>query len=137
GPQAGYLVAIPIGEGQTVKQDDLLFQLRPPERKEKPDAENENKQVFIRAHFDGIINSLPRPQGSLVEKHETLTTLSDNSLMWAYFNVPESFYLEFQAANLDQHKDDLRIELVLADGNKYDRPGKLGAIGATFNNETG
>ena len=28
-PEAGYLAAIPIKEGQTVKQDDLLFQVRP------------------------------------------------------------------------------------------------------------
>ena len=28
-PEAGYLGAIPIREGQTVKRDDLLFQVRP------------------------------------------------------------------------------------------------------------
>ena len=63
--------------------------------------------------------------------------MSDNSLMWVYFNVPEARYLEYMSANLDQHKDDLKIELVLANGNKFDQPGKLGAIGANFNNETG
>ena len=89
----------------------------------------------VRAPFDGMVDRLPRQQGSFVQKGETLTTLSDNSLMWVYFNVPEARYLEYMA-DLDQHKDDLKIELVLANGNKFHQPGKLGAIGADFNNGT-
>ena len=89
--------------------------------------------VSIKAPFDGVVGRLPRQQGSLVQKGETLTTLSDNSLMWVYFNVPEARYLEYKSANLDQHKDDLKIELVLANGNKFHQLGKLGAIGAEFN----
>jgi membrane fusion protein (multidrug efflux system) len=135
-PQAGYLEAIPIREGQAVKRDDLLFRVRPLEHKEKPGAENEDKEIFIKAPFDGMVNRLPHQLGSLVQKNETLTTLFDNSLMWVYFNVPEKYYLEYMA-NRKQHEKEDKIQLVLANGNKYDRPGKLGAIGATFNNESG
>ena len=131
-PEAGNLVAIPIKEGQTVKRDDLLFQVRPLRDKQKPHTENEDKVVSINAPFDGVVGRLARHQGSAVQKVETLTTLSDNTMMWVYFNVPEARYLEYKSANLDQHKDDAKVELVLANGNKFNQPGKLGAIGADF-----
>ena len=136
-PETGYLGAIPIKEGQTVKQDDLLFQVRPSVEKERPDTENEDKVVSVKAPFNGTVNRLLYHQGSLVRKGATLTTLFDNSLMSVYFNIPEARYLEYMSANLEQHKDDLKIELVLAHGHKFDQPGKLGAIGADFNIETG
>jgi membrane fusion protein (multidrug efflux system) len=54
--------------------------------------------------------------------------------MWVYFNVPEARYLEYMA---DPKKDDIQIELKLANGQIFDQPGKIGAIEADFNNETG
>ncbi len=90
----------------------------------------------VKAPFDGIVDHLHHQQGSLVQEGEVLTTLSDNSLMWVYFNVPEARYLEYMA-NLNQNKEDLQIELVLANGNKFEQPGKIGAIEADFNNQTG
>ena len=44
----------------------------------------------VKAPFDGIVDRLHHQQGSLVQEGEILTTLSDNSVMWVYFNVPES-----------------------------------------------
>jgi membrane fusion protein (multidrug efflux system) len=131
-PAEGFVAAIEIREGQAVKRGDLLFQISPLVGREKPDAENGAKAVSIRAPFDGVVGRLSRQQGSLVLKGETLTTLSDNSLMRADFNVPEARYLEYMSGNLDQHRDELKIELVLANGNKFHQPGKLGAIGAEF-----
>ncbi|HJT30942.1 MAG TPA: efflux RND transporter periplasmic adaptor subunit [Pirellulales bacterium] len=89
----------------------------------------------VKAPFDGIIDRLYQQQGNLVEDGEILTTLSDNSVMWVYFNLPEKRYLEYMA-NLKQNKD-LKIELLLASGNKFDQLGTIGAIEADFNNETG
>ncbi|MDR3636083.1 MAG: efflux RND transporter periplasmic adaptor subunit [Isosphaeraceae bacterium] len=88
----------------------------------------------VRAPFDGIIDRLLEQQGALVEEGDMLTTLSDNSLMWVYFNVPEADYLEYMAGH---DKQDRRIELVLANGNKFQQTGRIGAIEAKFNNETG
>ncbi len=51
----------------------------------------------VKAPFDGIIDRLHHQHGSLVEEGEVLTTLSDNSVMWVYFNVPEARYLEYMA----------------------------------------
>ena len=90
----------------------------------------------VRAPFDGIVDRLHRQQGSLVQEREILTTLSDNSVMWVYFNVPEARYLDYMN-NLRQHKDELQIELELADHSRFNQTGKIGAIEADFNNETG
>jgi membrane fusion protein (multidrug efflux system) len=90
----------------------------------------------VRAPFDGIVDRLHEQLGSLIKERDILTTLSDNSVMWVYFNVREARYLEYMA-DLNQHKQDDRIELVLADGSKFPQTGKIGAIEADFNNETG
>ena len=90
----------------------------------------------VRAPFDGIVDRLHEQLGGLVKEGDILTTLSDNSVMWVYFNVPEKRYLEYMAS-LNQPKQDQRIELVLANGNKFKQLGKIGAIEAQFNNENG
>ena len=74
--------------------------------------------------------------GSLIKEGDILTTLSDNRVMWVYFNVSEKHYLEYMAAR-KQDQEDPKIELVLANGNKFPQSGKIGAIEAQFNNETG
>jgi membrane fusion protein (multidrug efflux system) len=94
----------------------------------------------IVAPYDGIIDRLQHQQGSLVENGAILTTLSDNSTMWVYFNVPEKAYLEYMA-HRKQHEEEDQIELKLANQDKYPYPGKLGngagAIEGQFNNQTG
>jgi len=99
-------------------------------------AENELNFAGVKAPFDGIVDRLHHQQGSLVTEGDILTTLSDNSVMWVYFNVPEKVYLKYMA-DLKKNKDDLRIELVLANGDKFNQIGEIGAIEADFDNETG
>lgn len=145
----------------------------------------------VKAPFDGIIDRLHEQKGSLIEEGDILTTLSDNRVMWVYFNVPEARYLEYKAgldqadsnvaktdsgpldghptnpgeakvskgdpgngAKRDDDDDDdddddqddviadqnpnaLQINLVLANGETFPQDGKIGAIEADFNNETG
>ncbi len=88
----------------------------------------------IKAPFNGIIDKQYEQQGSLIEEGAMLTTLSDNSIMWAYFNVPEARYLAYQN---NPEKNNVKIELMLADGTIFPQVGKIGAIEADFNNETG
>jgi membrane fusion protein (multidrug efflux system) len=90
----------------------------------------------IKAPFDGIVDRLHEQLGSLIKEGDILTTLSDNSLMWVYFNVPEAQYLAYMVS-LDRDQQDQNIQLVLADGNTFNYTGKIGAIEAKFNNETG
>jgi membrane fusion protein (multidrug efflux system) len=99
-------------------------------------AEAELNFASIRAPFDGIVDRLHQQLGSLVKEGDDLTTLSDNSVMWVYFNVPETRYLEYMASS-DQEKENQQIELMLANGCTFEHSGKIGAIEAEFNNETG
>ena len=99
-------------------------------------AEAELNFTDVRAPFDGIVDRQLHQQGSLIEEGDDLTTLSDNSVIWAYFNVPETRYLEYKA-RMARGDNDLRIELVLANGETFNQPGEIGAIEADFDNETG
>ncbi|PQJ12253.1 efflux RND transporter periplasmic adaptor subunit [Flavipsychrobacter stenotrophus] len=88
----------------------------------------------IRAPFDGIIDRFMVRQGSLVGEGDLLTTLSDNSKMWVYFNVPEAEYLDYKT---DPRKDTTKVSLVMANNEVFEYPGVVGTIEADFNNETG
>jgi membrane fusion protein (multidrug efflux system) len=99
-------------------------------------AEAELNFTSVKAPFDGLVGRLNEQVGSLINERDVLTTLSDNRVVWVYFNVPETHYLDYKAG-LDQDKEDAKIELVLANGNKFPKTGKIGAIEAQFNNETG
>ncbi len=106
-------------------------------------SEVELEFATVQAPFDGIIDRLKQMQGSLVKKEEILTTLSDNSVMWVYFNVPEARYLEYKADDKSQQVSrlelpDSKIELVLANGSKFPHnPNPSLTIEGIFNNETG
>lgn len=89
----------------------------------------------IRAPFDGIIDRLPLKLGSLVDEGELLTSLSDNSQMFAYFNVSEPEYLNYEA-NLKNHKV-TTVQLLMANNQVFSYPGKVETIEGEFNNETG
>jgi membrane fusion protein (multidrug efflux system) len=99
-------------------------------------AQAELNFTELRAPFDGIVDRLERRQGSLIKEGEELTSLSDNAVMWVYFNVPEARYLEYMS-DPDWAKDGQKIQLVLANGSTFPQAGKIGAIEANFNNETG
>ncbi len=89
----------------------------------------------VRAPFDGIMDHFHVRQGSLVEEGELLTTLSDNHEMWVYFNVPEAEYLDYQSK---VKKDSvIHVKLLMANNKVFEYPGKVTAIEADFNNETG
>lgn len=98
-------------------------------------AEAELNFTTIRAPFDGIVDRLHEQQGSLVKEGDVLTTLSDNSVMWVYFNVPEARYLEYMAGGRQLQLES--VELILANGTKFPHTGTIGAIEAKFNKETG
>jgi len=88
----------------------------------------------IRAPFDGIMDHFYVRLGSLLDEGELLTTLSDNSKMWVYFNVPEAEYLNYMANRSNQATN---VKLSMANGVEFESPGKVETIEADFNNETG
>lgn len=89
----------------------------------------------IRAPFDGIMDRFQVRLGSLVDEGDLLTTLSDNSKMWVYFNVPEAEYLNYKMiAKADSL---MKVNLLMANNLLFDHSGIVQAIEADFNNETG
>ncbi|MCA9622467.1 MAG: efflux RND transporter periplasmic adaptor subunit [Myxococcales bacterium] len=90
----------------------------------------------LKAPFDGIVDRQRAQQGSLVEEGDILSTLSDNQVMWVYFNVPEARYLDYRA-RMKEDEAGMKIQLQLANGDIFPQEGKIGAIEADFNNETG
>jgi membrane fusion protein, multidrug efflux system len=89
----------------------------------------------IRAPFAGTIDRLPKKLGSLLEEGELLTSLSDNTKMFAYFNVSEPEYLEYQTNIKD--RGDSNVNLLLANGEQLKYKGKIELIESEFDNETG
>ncbi len=89
----------------------------------------------IRAPFDGLIDRLHLKLGSLVEEGELLSSLSDNSQMWIYFNVSEPEYLNYQAQT--KSKDKPSVNLIMSNNQQFKYPGVVETIESEFNNETG
>ena len=89
----------------------------------------------IRAPFDGTIDRIPLKLGSLIDEGELLTSLSDNSQMFAYFNVSEPEYLQYQTDVKDRAES--KVSLLLADGESFKYKGNVEVIESEFNNETG
>jgi membrane fusion protein (multidrug efflux system) len=89
----------------------------------------------IRAPFDGIVGKFHVRLGSLLDEGELLTTLSDNSKMWVYFNVPEAEYLDYTSSGSLNNLP--KVILQMANNKKFDNPGVIETIEADFNNETG
>ena len=89
----------------------------------------------IRAPFNGTIDRIPLKLGSLVDEGALLTSLSDNSQVFAYFNVSEPEYLNYQAAA--KSKTQQEVSLLLANNQLLKSKGKVEVIESEFNNETG
>lgn len=89
----------------------------------------------IKAPFDGIMDHLDVRIGSLVEEGALLTTLSDISQLWVYFNVPESEYLDYKQRKHDEN--DVSVQLRMANGQIFNQMGTIETIEADFDNTAG
>lgn len=88
----------------------------------------------IRAPFSGIMDHFQVRLGSLIDEGDLLTTLSDNSKMWVYYNVPEAEYLDYKTRANDQP---IKVNLLMANNKLFNHSGLVETIEADFNNETG
>jgi membrane fusion protein (multidrug efflux system) len=130
-PEKGMLKTLAVNEGQTVQEGDLLCVIAPTSEP----ISLPSTGIQVTAPFEGLVGQFQRQAGGFVERGDVITTLSDCSTAWVYFNVPEARFLDYQAEkNLQQ---DARIELVLSGGDAFPETGKIAAIAADFNVETG
>lgn len=90
----------------------------------------------IRAPFDGIMDKLNNiRQGSLLNEGDLITTISDISNVWVYFNVPEAEYLDFKLHSKGNLK--FPVKLRMANNEIFPYEGVVETIEADFNNENG
>jgi len=89
----------------------------------------------IRAPFSGIMDRFHTRLGSLIDEGELLTTLSDNSKMWVYYNVPEVEYLNYVKTTAMGARQ--KVKLKMANGEIFQQDGLVETIEADFNNENG
>lgn len=89
----------------------------------------------IKAPFTGLMDRFQVRLGSLLDDGDLLTTMSDISTLWVYFNVPEAEYIDYKK----NMKGDtlLKVKLRMANQQLFDHEGIVETIEADFNNETG
>ena len=90
----------------------------------------------VKAPFSGIMDHFQGRMGSLVDEGDLLTTLSDNSKMWVYYNVPEAEYLAYREHAKSSDKA-AQVKLRMANNEVFNQTGVVQTIEADFNNETG
>jgi RND family efflux transporter MFP subunit len=90
----------------------------------------------VRAPFDGIIDRIPNKKGSLIDEGTLLSTISDNSQVYVYFNVSEKEYLDFATSKIDPTKK-TKVRLVLANNQEHTYSGYIETVEGEVNKETG
>jgi membrane fusion protein (multidrug efflux system) len=127
-----------LAEGNVVSPNELALSQAKLEkaRAEVGLAQTHLGFTTIRAPFSGIMDHFQGRLGSLVDEGDLLTTLSDNSKMWVYFNVPESEYLAYKA-HAKASDSAQKVRLRMANNEEFGYPGVVQTIEADFNNETG
>ncbi|WP_047246526.1 efflux RND transporter periplasmic adaptor subunit [Maribacter thermophilus] len=126
-----------LADGNVVSENELSMSKATLEKAKAEVALAKTHLGFtdIRAPFDGIMDHLHVREGSLLDEGELLTTLSDNSKMWVYFNVPEAEYLDYiTSTGKDEKKE---VGLLLANNKEFNQKGIVETIEAEFNHETG
>ena len=98
-------------------------------------AQLHKKLSVIYAPFSGMLGRIPNKRGSLIQEGDLLTSLSDNSNMYVYFNVSEPEYIDYQSHAAERNK--LPLTLILANGDNFEAPGYIQNVEGEFDNQTG
>jgi membrane fusion protein (multidrug efflux system) len=124
-----YEYARKLFEEKMVSSSEVrLHKLRPDTANAEPQvASAELNFTVVKAPFDGIVGALRQKLGTRLEEGAILTTLSDVSVVWADFDVPEARADEY-LEGVKGHPDDQKVELLLAEGGKFNQFGKIVAI---------
>jgi RND family efflux transporter MFP subunit len=91
--------------------------------------------TIIKAPFSGTINRIPNKKGSLIEEGTLLTSISNNSEVFAYFYVTEKEYLDFVKENALGKEQ--QVSLVTADNLPHKYKGKVETTESEIDRNTG
>lgn len=104
----------------------------------KSNAQLRLSYTSIRSPFHGIIDRIPFKVGSLIDHGTLMTTVSDISEVFVYFNVSEGEYLEYVKNTVaEKGKENKLVSLMLADGTLYPFDGSVETMGGEFQASTG
>ena len=99
--------------------------------------------TVVTAPSDGVVGTIPNREGSLASPSsaQPLTTISDNSDVYAYFSLTEKDLLNMTAngsRSMAQAIDSIpAVPLRLADGTEYPFTGKVATVSGVIDNNTG
>lgn len=99
--------------------------------------------TVVTAPSDGVVGTIPNREGSLASPSsaQPLTTISDNSDVYAYFSLTEKDLLNMSAngsRSMAQAIDSIpAVQLRLADGTVYPFTGKVATVSGVIDNNTG
>ncbi len=99
--------------------------------------------TVVTAPSDGVVGTIPNREGSLASPSsaQPLTTISDNSQVYAYFSLTEKDLLEMSDGGQRSIKSAIdsmpQVQLRLADGSLYPLPGKVATVSGVIDNSTG
>ncbi|WP_409515125.1 efflux RND transporter periplasmic adaptor subunit [Chryseobacterium oranimense] len=134
---------IELKNASTLASNNIVSKNERAMAKSKLDAANAEAKLAqihlsftdIKAPFSGIINRLPLRLGSLVDEGDLLTSLSDNTNMYTYFNVSEPEYLNYQRNVASRGSN--QVGLLMANGDLFPQQGEVETITGEFDSETG
>ncbi len=111
-------------------------------RAEEINATNNLSYTEVRSPVDGVASMIPYRVGALVSSSiaTPLVTVSDDSEVYAYFSMAENTMLDLIQA-YGSLKEAIRempeVELVMSNGKKYSKKGRINAVSGTISATTG
>lgn len=97
--------------------------------------------AVVKAPSAGVVGTINQREGSLASPSTPLTTISDNSQVYAYFSIDENKMLQMTkngALRVDQVINSLpMVQLQLSDGTVYGKPGKVSTVSGVLDASTG
>ncbi len=99
--------------------------------------------TVVTSPSDGVVGTIPNREGSLASPSsaQPLTTVSDNSQVYAYFSLTEKDILDITRggkASLASEIDKMpEVSLILANGEVYPLKGKVATVSGVIDGSTG
>lgn len=99
--------------------------------------------TVVTAPSDGFVGSIPNREGSLASPSmmQALTTVSDNSDIYAYFSLNEKDILDMTDGGKIRLNDAIAamppVQLMLSDGTIYPETGSVATVSGVIDNTTG
>lgn len=109
---------------------------------QETNARNNLSYTVVKSPVDGTAGMMPYRVGALVGPDITtpLTTVSDNSEVYAYFSMTEAQILSLsrQSGSIRKALDEMpAVKLLLSDGSEYAYSGKIDAVSGVIDATTG